>query len=96
MRPCCTSSVRQVVPRRWNRNPRPQPQSVSKLVFLRYFSSSYLCLSWLSGALVGVGGSDFSNDNNATTTTNTNTNSNNDTTTATTTTTTTPTTNYYY
>ena len=45
---------------RWNRNPRPQPQTFSKLVFLIQFSQSYIFLNWLSGALVGVGGPDFS------------------------------------
>ena len=44
---------------RWNRNPRPQPNKFSKLVLLTYFSQSYTFLNWLSGALVGVGGSDF-------------------------------------
>ena len=42
---------------RWNRNPRPQPQS--NLVFLTQLSSYYIFLNWLFGALVGVGGSDF-------------------------------------
>ena len=44
---------------RWNRNPRPQPQTFSKLVFIMEFTQYYICLNWLSGALVGVGGSDF-------------------------------------
>ena len=44
---------------RWNRNPRPQPHKFSKLVFLIKFSESYICLNWLSGVLVGVGGSGF-------------------------------------
>ena len=43
----------------WNRNPRPQPQKSSKLVFLIAFSQYYVYIDWLSGALVGVGGSDF-------------------------------------
>ena len=38
---------------------RPQPQTFSKLTFLSEFSKSYTFLNWLSGALVGVGGSDF-------------------------------------
>ena len=52
---------------------RPQPQEFSKLVFLvqanecnkqaqtntAASSESRICLNWLSGALVGVGGSDF-------------------------------------
>ena len=39
---------------------QPQrPQTFSKLMFLLYFSESYIFLSWLSGALVGIGGSDF-------------------------------------
>ena len=37
---------------RWNRNPRPQPQTFRNLV-------DYMFIHWLSGALVGVGGSDF-------------------------------------
>ena len=45
--------------RRWNRNPRPQPQTLSKLMFLIWFGQSYICLNWLSGAQVGVRGSDF-------------------------------------
>ena len=45
--------------RRWKRNPRPQPQKFSKLVFLIELSKSCLFLNWLSGALVGVGGSDI-------------------------------------
>ena len=40
--------------RRWNRNPRPQPQKFSKLVFLIEVSEQYSCLNWLSGAPVGV------------------------------------------
>ena len=44
---------------RRNRNPRPKPQKFSKLVFLIEFSWSCIFLNWLSGALVGVGGSDF-------------------------------------
>ena len=44
---------------RWNRNPRSQPHKFSKLVFLMKFSSSLICLNCLSGALVGVRGSDF-------------------------------------
>ena len=43
---------------RWNRNPRPRPQTFSKFVFLHSFSELFF-LNWLSGALVGVGGSDF-------------------------------------
>ena len=39
-------------------NPR-RPRNFSKLVFLMTFSRSYIFLNWLSGALVGVGGSDF-------------------------------------
>ena len=37
---------------------RPQPQKFSKLVSLTYFGQSCISLSWLSGAPVGVGGSD--------------------------------------
>ena len=44
---------------RWNRNPRPRPQKCRKLVCLTYFSQHFICLNWLSGALVGDGGSDF-------------------------------------
>ena len=44
---------------RWSRNPRPQPQTFSKLALLIYFGESYIFLNWLSGALVGVGDSDF-------------------------------------
>ena len=44
---------------RWSRNPQPQPQTFSKPVFLVELSLSYICLGWLSGALVGVLGSDF-------------------------------------
>ena len=44
---------------RWNRNPRPQPQKFSKLTFLTYFRYPCMFLNWSSGALVGVGGSDF-------------------------------------
>ena len=46
---------------RWNRNPRAQPQTFSRLVFLIYFELSYGCiaLNWLSGALVGAGGFRF-------------------------------------
>ena len=44
---------------RWNRNPRPQPEKLSKLVFLVTIGEYCICLNWLSGALVGVGGSDF-------------------------------------
>ena len=40
---------------RWNRNPRPQPRKCIKLVFLKKFSESCICLNRLSGALVGVG-----------------------------------------
>ena len=47
--------------RRWNRNPRPQPWKFSNPVCLCYnlFVEYCICLNWLSGALVGVGGSDF-------------------------------------
>ena len=44
---------------RRNMNPRPQPKTYSKFVFLIYFSWSYIFRNLLSGALVGVGGSDF-------------------------------------
>ena len=44
---------------RWNRNPRPQPQKYSNLVSLIECSQYCICLNWLSGALVGVGVSDF-------------------------------------
>ena len=44
--------------RRWNRNPRPQRQTFSKLVFLIYVMY-YISSNWLSWALVGVGGFDF-------------------------------------
>ena len=44
---------------RWNRTPRPQPQTFSKLVFILYFSSCYIFLNRSSGAPVGVRGSDF-------------------------------------
>ena len=44
---------------RWNRNPRPQPKTFSRLVFLIYFSQSCIFRKWLSGALVGVGGPHF-------------------------------------
>ena len=43
---------------RWSGNSRPQPQKCSKLVFLTYFTRSCIFLTWCSGALVGVGGSD--------------------------------------
>ena len=43
----------------WRRNPRPQPQKLSKYVCLIEFDEFYICLNWLPGALVGVGGSDF-------------------------------------
>ena len=39
--------------RRWNRDPRPQPQTsklkLSKLAFLRNFCQSCIFLNWLSG-----------------------------------------------
>ena len=44
---------------RWTRKPRPQPRKFSKLMLLIQFSQSCICLNWLSGALIGVGGSDF-------------------------------------
>ena len=57
------SFLRDTLASRWltdgTGTPRPQPQTFSKLVFLIEFSKSYICLDWLSGALVGVGGSDF-------------------------------------
>ena len=40
-------------------NPRPQPQSFSKSLFLTYFRQSCIFNNWLSGALVRVGGSYF-------------------------------------
>ena len=40
---------------RWNRNPRPQPQKFDELEFLVCVGESYICLNWLSGALVEVG-----------------------------------------
>ena len=39
---------------RWNRNPRPQPQKFSKLVFLIWCCSYCICLNWLSGAGVPI------------------------------------------
>ena len=40
--------------------PEPRPQTIWQTgVFLIYFSQSCIFLNWLSGALVGVGGSDF-------------------------------------
>ena len=51
-------SARRVL-HRWNRNPRPRPHQFSKLVFLIELSQSWIFLNWLSGALVGLGGSDF-------------------------------------
>ena len=44
---------------RWNRNPRPKPQKFSKQMYLIELSRSWFYLNWSSGALVGVGGSDF-------------------------------------
>ena len=55
----CSGRSRGCVAHRWNGNPRTQPQTFGKLVFLIEFRKSYICLNWLSGALVGVGGSDF-------------------------------------
>ena len=43
----------------WNRNPRPRPDTISNLVSLMTFNLYYMFLNWLSGILVGVGGSDF-------------------------------------
>ena len=43
----------------WIGTPRPQPQTFSNLVFLIRFSWYYICLNWLFGTLVEVGGSDF-------------------------------------
>ena len=42
-------------------DPKPQPKIFSKLVFLMYLSQSSIIsfLNWLSGALVGVRGSDL-------------------------------------
>ena len=51
--------VREAKAHRWNRKPRPQPEKFSKTVSLTRFSRYDICLNWLSGALVGVGGSDF-------------------------------------
>ena len=42
-----------------NRNPRPQPQTFSKLASLIKSGQSWICLNWLSGALVGFWGSGF-------------------------------------
>ena len=42
------------------RNPRPRPQTFGKLALLITFSPYYILLNWLSGSLVGVGGSNFS------------------------------------
>ena len=39
--------------------PDPDPKHLVDLGFLLEVSKSYICLNWLSGALVGVGGSDF-------------------------------------
>ena len=36
-----------------------KPQKLSELMFLIEVINYYICLNWLSGALVGVGGSDF-------------------------------------
>ena len=50
---------------RWSRSPRSQPQNLIEfsqsyiLVLLIEFSQSYIFLTWLSLALVEVGGSDF-------------------------------------
>ena len=44
---------------RWNRKPRTPTSNISNLVFLMEFSQSSIFLNGLSGALVGVGGSDF-------------------------------------
>ena len=44
---------------RWNRNPRPRPQTLSTFASLINFGWSYIFLNWLSGALGGVVGSDF-------------------------------------
>ena len=44
---------------RWNRNPRPQPKKFSKPASLITNSWYYMSLNWLSGVLLGVGGSDF-------------------------------------
>ena len=40
--------------RRWNRNPRPQPQTFSKLVFLIYVIQYYICqrFHWLTRLLL--------------------------------------------
>ena len=51
---CCRSHVpprrrRPHMYHRWNRNPRPHPQTFSKLVCLLWFSWFYICLDWLSG-----------------------------------------------
>ena len=42
--------------------PTPAPE-IWKLVLLMKFSSSYIFLNWLSGALVGVGDSEFIGNN---------------------------------
>ena len=39
--------------------PRPRPKNFSKLVLRTCFCQACICISWLSGALVGVAGSDF-------------------------------------
>ena len=39
--------------------PDPSPRNIMNWCFLIYFNCSYIFLNWLSGALVGVGGSDF-------------------------------------
>ena len=44
---------------RWNKETLTATPKFSKLAFLIYFVTFYVCLNWLSGALVGVGGSDF-------------------------------------
>ena len=44
---------------RWNMNLRPGPQTFSKQVFTILCSWYCISLNWSSGALVGVGGSNF-------------------------------------
>ena len=41
------------------RTPEPQLQKFGKLVLLLEVGEYRICLDWLSGALVGVGGSDL-------------------------------------
>ena len=53
------SAVRQYRTTDGIRTPDPQLWKFSKLVLLIYFGEYCICLDWLSGALVGVGGSDF-------------------------------------